>query len=107
MQIVLSLKRFYLYLVIFSVDLICALPLETMFTQRSQTDWERIWHHESHSKCRDNLIKHLHWACEKDIYRLSRRNTINDDSVITEKRFDIGFYFKLILIQTVFSIIVF
>jgi hypothetical protein len=33
-----------------------------------------VWHQETHSRCREKLIRHLYWACEKDIYRLSRRS---------------------------------
>ncbi|TDG38965.1 hypothetical protein AWZ03_014614 [Drosophila navojoa] len=40
----------------------------------SQSDWENVWHRETHSRCRDKLIRQLYWACEKDIYRLTRRN---------------------------------
>uniref|UniRef100_A0A336LZN9 CSON009057 protein n=1 Tax=Culicoides sonorensis TaxID=179676 RepID=A0A336LZN9_CULSO len=48
--------------------------LETIFTARSPDDWATIWHKEFHSRCREKLIRHLYWACEKDIYRLTRRN---------------------------------
>ncbi|XP_055683864.1 probable insulin-like peptide 7 [Lutzomyia longipalpis] len=50
--------------------------LEIIFRQRTQSDWERVWHHESHSRCRERLVRHLFWACEKDIYRLTRRNSV-------------------------------
>ncbi|XP_055710013.1 probable insulin-like peptide 7 [Phlebotomus papatasi] len=50
--------------------------LELIFRQRTQSDWERVWHHESHSRCRERLVRHLFWACEKDIYRLTRRNSM-------------------------------
>lgn len=33
-----------------------------------------MWHQEKHSRCRDKLVRQLYWACEKDIYRLTRRN---------------------------------
>lgn len=49
--------------------------LERIFTQRSKTDWEKVWHQETHSRCREKIVRHLIWACEKDIYRLSRRNS--------------------------------
>lgn len=49
-------------------------PLEAMFNSRSKDEWEKVWHVENHSRCRDKLVRHLYWACEKDIYRLSRRN---------------------------------
>ncbi|XP_023178681.1 probable insulin-like peptide 7 [Drosophila hydei] len=48
--------------------------LELLFRERSQSDWENVWHQEAHSRCRDKLIRQLYWACEKDIYRLTRRN---------------------------------
>ncbi|XP_034489553.1 probable insulin-like peptide 7 [Drosophila innubila] len=48
--------------------------LELLFRERSQSDWENVWHGERHSRCRDKLVRQLYWACEKDIYRLTRRN---------------------------------
>lgn len=45
-----------------------------MYTNRSRSDWENVWHHESHTRCRDKLVRHLYWACDKDIYRLERRS---------------------------------
>lgn len=44
------------------------------FCVRSQSDWEEAWHKEKYTRCRETLIKHLYWACEKDIYRLTRRS---------------------------------
>lgn len=60
--------------------------LETLFHQRSKGDWEKVWHQESHSRCREKLIRHLYWACEKDIYRLSRRNGFKQDENAQQKR---------------------
>ncbi|XP_017055067.1 probable insulin-like peptide 7 [Drosophila ficusphila] len=57
--------------------------LEMLFRERSQSDWENVWHQETHSRCRDKLVRQLYWACEKDIYRLTRRNrkrTGNDEA---------------------------
>ncbi|XP_069696077.1 probable insulin-like peptide 7 [Periplaneta americana] len=48
--------------------------LEEMFKARSEEDWENAWHRERHTRCQETLLRHLYWACEKDIYRLSRRN---------------------------------
>ncbi|XP_053669475.1 probable insulin-like peptide 7 [Anopheles marshallii] len=48
--------------------------LEVTFSERTRADWEKVWHQESHSRCRAKLIRHLYWACEKDIYRISRRS---------------------------------
>ncbi|RZC35022.1 insulin-like peptide 7 [Asbolus verrucosus] len=68
--------------------------LELVFRDRSQSDWEEAWHKEKYTRCRETLIRHLYWACEKDIYRLTRRsdqNTFNnnflndvDDAVFKE-----------------------
>ncbi|CAH1155102.1 unnamed protein product [Phaedon cochleariae] len=48
--------------------------LENVFKERTHSDWKNAWHQEKYSRCRDRLISHLYWACEKDIYRLSRRS---------------------------------
>ncbi|XP_050071360.1 probable insulin-like peptide 7 [Anopheles maculipalpis] len=67
--------------------------LEVTFSERTRADWEKVWHQESHSRCREKLIRHLYWACEKDIYRISRRSGPGDDSMSnmgTEKRSSAG-----------------
>nr|BBI47311.1 insulin-like peptide 4 [Gnatocerus cornutus] len=51
--------------------------LELVFRDRSQSDWEEAWHKEKYTRCRETLIRHLYWACEKDIYRLTRRSEPN------------------------------
>ncbi|XP_049287321.1 probable insulin-like peptide 7 [Anopheles funestus] len=55
--------------------------LEVTFSERTRADWEKVWHQESHSRCREKLIRHLYWACEKDIYRISRRSGNGDDGL--------------------------
>ncbi|ETN65064.1 hypothetical protein AND_003178 [Anopheles darlingi] len=62
--------------------------LEVTFSERTRADWEKVWHQESHSRCREKLIRHLYWACEKDIYRISRRTDVPMASVATGKRSD-------------------
>ncbi|KAH8235572.1 hypothetical protein KR032_002671 [Drosophila birchii] len=65
--------------------------LEMLFRERSQSDWENVWHQEAHSRCRDKLVRQLYWACEKDIYRLTRRNkkrTGNDESWLKKSSTD-------------------
>ncbi|KAK9879182.1 hypothetical protein WA026_004030 [Henosepilachna vigintioctopunctata] len=47
--------------------------LELIFKQRSHSDWRDAWHKEKYVRCRETLIKHLYWACENDIYRITRR----------------------------------
>ncbi|XP_044743141.1 probable insulin-like peptide 7 [Chrysoperla carnea] len=49
-------------------------PLEKKFRDRSESEWKNLWHDERHAKCRHELVRHMYWACEKDIYRLVRRN---------------------------------
>ncbi|XP_023702681.1 probable insulin-like peptide 7 [Cryptotermes secundus] len=51
---------------------------EEMFEARSDDDWLHAWHQERHARCQEALLRHLYWACEKDIYRLSRRNDFQD-----------------------------
>lgn len=50
------------------------IQLTNLWDFSSQSDWEHVWHQEKHSRCRDKLVRQLYWACEKDIYRLTRRN---------------------------------
>ncbi|XP_053949840.1 probable insulin-like peptide 7 [Anastrepha ludens] len=60
--------------------------LELLFRERSQSDWENVWHQETHSRCRDKLIRQLYWACEKDIYQLTRRNRKRTENEAMQKR---------------------
>ncbi|XP_073829638.1 insulin-like peptide 7 [Musca autumnalis] len=60
--------------------------LELLFKQRSQQDWENVWHSESHSRCRDKLLRHMYWACENDIYRLTRRSDTQTNESIVKRR---------------------
>lgn len=67
-----------------------------------------MWHHESHSRCRDKLVRHLFWACDKDIYRLERRSgrvggaaARQDDQHALEKQdcMQKYFYYNLFIIS--------
>ncbi|KAJ8916968.1 hypothetical protein NQ315_008368 [Exocentrus adspersus] len=51
--------------------------LELVFKERTHSDWKNAWHKEKYSRCRETLIRHLYWACEKDVYRLTRRSDLN------------------------------
>lgn len=53
-------------------------------TSRSRSDWEDAWHQEKYTRCRDTLIRHLYWACEKDIYRITRRSGQEDANEVEE-----------------------
>ncbi|XP_046801346.1 probable insulin-like peptide 7 [Lucilia cuprina] len=59
--------------------------LELLFRQRTNSDWEDVWHSETHSRCRDKLVRQLYWACEKDIYRLTRRNRKRTDETFNKR----------------------
>ncbi|CAD7090992.1 unnamed protein product [Hermetia illucens] len=61
--------------------------LELLFSQRTPSDWETVWHQESHSRCREKLTRHLEWACKKDIYKLTRRNGLDPDDIKKRSQF--------------------
>lgn len=44
-----------------------------MLLQRNENEWQSLWHSEKHVRCRDQLLTHMDWACQKDIYRLEKR----------------------------------
>ena len=70
-----------------------------IFLLRTHSDWQDVWHQEAHSRCRDKLVRHLYWACEKDIYRLTRRNNkrTNPESIDKQQSFLRKYKFILIL----------
>nr|CAH7740270.1 unnamed protein product [Callosobruchus chinensis] len=55
--------------------------LDLVFRERTHSDWKDAWHKERFSRCRETLVKHLFWACEKDIYRLTRRSQPRDTDI--------------------------
>ncbi|XP_061393725.1 probable insulin-like peptide 7 [Musca vetustissima] len=59
--------------------------LELLFRQRTPDDWQNVWHSESHSRCRDKLLRHMYWACEMDIYRLTRRGEFQTNEAIVKR----------------------
>ncbi|GJQ74061.1 putative biological adhesion [Trypoxylus dichotomus] len=48
--------------------------LDSIFRGRTKSQWEEAWHREKFVRCRETLMSHLYWACEKDIYRITRRS---------------------------------
>lgn len=44
-----------------------------IFTNRNDDDWARVWHVERHRRCYHELLSHMNWVCEKDIYKMRRR----------------------------------
>ncbi|XP_065156743.1 LOW QUALITY PROTEIN: probable insulin-like peptide 7 [Atheta coriaria] len=67
----LSLTAFFAVCV-FLVDTLTNRELELKFQLRTPGEWEKEWHQERYSRCRDSITRHLRWACEKDIYKLKR-----------------------------------
>lgn len=61
----------------------------------SQSDWANVWHHETHSRCRDKLVRQLYWACEKDIYRLTRRNHKRTEESVQKRNKCKGVFFSV------------
>ncbi|XP_021954161.1 probable insulin-like peptide 7 [Folsomia candida] len=47
--------------------------LQKIFQLRNEDEWKTAWHSEKHSRCRDQLLIHMDWACQKDIYRLDKK----------------------------------
>ena len=49
----------------------------TIFTLRSDDDWRQLWHSEKHKRCYQDLVNHMEWVCDKDIYKIrSKRHLI-------------------------------
>ncbi|KAH8031736.1 hypothetical protein MRX96_027863 [Rhipicephalus microplus] len=44
-----------------------------IFSNRNDDDWARVWHVERHRRCYHELLSHMSWVCEKDIYKMRRR----------------------------------
>lgn len=42
---------------------------EDVFRTRDEDDWRRVWHGERHRRCFSDLLSHMDWVCEKDIYK--------------------------------------
>lgn len=48
-----------------------------IFTLRTDDDWRQLWHTEKHKRCYQDLVDHMEWVCDKDIYKLrSKRHLI-------------------------------
>jgi hypothetical protein len=48
---------------------------------RNEDEWKSAWHLEKHVRCRDQLLGHMDWACQKDIYRLDKKPMAVDPPV--------------------------
>ncbi|CAL8120380.1 unnamed protein product [Orchesella dallaii] len=56
-----------------TANLVKEAELQKMFKLRNENQWKSLWHQEKHVRCRDQLLTHMDWACQKDIYRLEKR----------------------------------
>ncbi|XP_022904732.1 probable insulin-like peptide 7 [Onthophagus taurus] len=66
---------------------------ELIFKGRSKTEWKDAWHQEKFIRCRETLVSHLYWACEKDIYRITRRRSQKRNQEMEQKEnFELLFY---------------
>ena len=45
----------------------------TIFSLRSDDDWRQLWHTEKHKRCYQDLVDHMEWVCDKDIYKLKHQ----------------------------------
>ncbi|CAG7830054.1 unnamed protein product [Allacma fusca] len=59
--------------------------LQNIFQLRNEDEWKTAWHSEKHIRCRDQLLTHMDWACQKDIYRLDKRGEPNPIGVFLRK----------------------
>ncbi|GFV57793.1 hypothetical protein TNCV_3071721 [Trichonephila clavipes] len=49
---------------------------ENIFKARSDDDWRTVWHTERHRRCYHDLLVHMDWVCQKDIYAVKRKKKI-------------------------------
>ncbi|GBM28264.1 putative insulin-like peptide 7 [Araneus ventricosus] len=51
---------------------------ENIFKARSDDDWRTVWHTERHRRCYHDLLIHMDWVCQKDIYAVKRKKKISE-----------------------------
>jgi len=49
---------------------------DTIFSSRNDDDWRQLWHTEKHRRCYQDLLVHMEWVCDKDIYKLRNKRDI-------------------------------
>ncbi len=47
-----------------------------IFSLRNDDDWKQLWHKEKHRRCYQQLILHMEWVCDKDIYKVRRKRNL-------------------------------
>ncbi|CAG2165757.1 unnamed protein product [Oppiella nova] len=58
-----------------------------IFSLRSDEDWRHIWHSEKHKRCYQDLIDHMEWVCDKDIYKLRKKRDLIEVETFTNGPF--------------------
>ncbi|XP_054718641.1 probable insulin-like peptide 7 [Uloborus diversus] len=46
---------------------------ENIFRSRNADDWRSVWFTERHRRCYNDLVRHMDWACDKDIYAVRKK----------------------------------
>ncbi|CAG2123523.1 unnamed protein product, partial [Medioppia subpectinata] len=81
----------YLFLVFISVDgnndLSDSPNWDKIFSLRSDEDWRHIWHSEKHKRCYQDLVDHMEWVCDKDIYKLRKKRDLIEVETFTNGPF--------------------
>jgi hypothetical protein len=49
---------------------------DQIFSLRNKDDWKQLWHKEKHRRCYQELLVHMEWVCDKDIYKLRRKRDL-------------------------------
>ncbi|XP_035222632.1 probable insulin-like peptide 7 isoform X2 [Stegodyphus dumicola] len=58
---------------------------ENIFKARSDEDWRSVWHTERHRRCYHDLLVHMDWVCQKDIYAVRRKKRSTDPFLDDQK----------------------
>ncbi|XP_054164647.1 probable insulin-like peptide 7 [Oppia nitens] len=70
-----------------NTDLSDTSDLNKIFSLRSDDDWRQLWHSEKHKRCYQDLINHMEWVCDKDIYKLRRKRDLIEVETFTNEPF--------------------
>ncbi|KAI1299390.1 putative insulin-like peptide 7 [Halotydeus destructor] len=48
---------------------------DEIFQLRSDDEWRNLWHVEKHRRCYQDLENHMRWVCDKDIYKMNKKQS--------------------------------
>jgi len=57
-------------------DLSDSIDWDQIFSLRNDDDWKQLWHKEKHRRCYQELLVHMEWVCDKDIYKVRRKRDL-------------------------------